>query len=144
MLHQEKPTLDDLAIQHFGVLGMRWGIRRHATGGEIRVARRSVARTKMAVEDAKANVRAGLAAKETIAQAKLAHLNNPDRATAARITRGEMAVSTILLTPAPALVLITGSQFKSRAIESRQKVGYYNRFDKYHQQQETKRGRGGG
>lgn len=139
MLHEEKPPLDDALLIHYGVSGMRWGIRKHYTGGQIRVARRSATRTRMAVQDAKAKVRAGEASKETLAQAKLAHLNNPDRATAARITRGEMAVSAILLTPATTMGLITGSQVKSRLIESRQKLDYYNRVDRFQTKQREKR-----
>lgn len=34
MLHEEKPTLDDNLLEHFGVKGMRWGVRR-----ENRIAR---------------------------------------------------------------------------------------------------------
>lgn len=139
MLHQEKPSLDDLTIQHYGITGMRWGIRRHATGGEIRIARRSAARTKMAVEDTRHAVRAGFAPKESLAKAKLAHLNNPDRATAARITRGEIAVSAILLTPVGTMGLITGSQVRSRFIQGRQKVGYYDRLARFQEKQNAKR-----
>lgn len=138
MLHEEKPSLED-TIQHYGVLGMRWGIRKHATGGEVRLARKSAAKTEDAVKKAKLAVDAGVASKEVLAKAKLAHLNNPDRITAARITRGEIAASAILLTPITAGVLVVGSQFKSRAIESRQKVGYYDRYAKYHAKQEAKR-----
>lgn len=139
MLHQEKPPLDELVIEHFGVRGMHWGIRKHESGGQIRVARRSAARTKMDIEDAKAKVRAGQAPKESIAQAKLAHLNNPDRATAARITKGEMAVSAILLTPIGTAGLIAGSQVKSRFIERRLKYDYYNRMDNHSRKRAARR-----
>lgn len=139
MLHQEKPPLNELTILHFGVRGMHWGIRKHVSGGEIRRARRSAARTKLAVEDVKAQVRSGQASKETLAQTKLAHLNNPDRATAARITKGEMAVTAILLTPLTTVGLVAGSQLKSRFVQRRLTYDYYNRMDKHSRERAAKR-----
>lgn len=139
MLRQEKPSLDELTIQHFGIKGMHWGVRKHYTGGQIRTARRSSARTKMAIDDARVAVRAGLAPETAIAQAKLAHLNNPDRITATRITKGEMAVSAILLTPLTTAALVVGSQTKSRVAESRQVRDYYTRLDQHSTQRRAKR-----
>lgn len=133
----EKPLLDELTIQHFGVKGMRWGvrnsigIRKHYSGGEIRTARRSAKRTEMAVSDARLAVRAGVAPESILAQAKLAHLNNPDRVTAARITKGEMAVTAILFTPVTTAALVVGSQAKSRVAGSRQERDYYTRLDQH-------------
>lgn len=139
MLHQQKPPLNELTILHFGVRGMRWGIRNHVSGGEIRRARRSAARTKLAVDDIKAQVRSGQASRETLAQVKLAHLNNPDRATAARVTKGEMAVTAILLTPLTTAGLVAGSQLKSRFVQRRLTYDYYNRMDKHSRERAAKR-----
>lgn len=141
----EKPSLDELTIQHFGVKGMRWGVRnnigvrKHYSGGEIRTARRSSKRTEMAVTDARLAVRAGVAPESTLAQAKLAHLNNPDRVTAARITKGEMVVTAILFTPITTAALVVGSQAKSRVAGSRQDRNYYTRLDQHSQQRRAKR-----
>lgn len=139
MLLQDKPTLNELTIQHFGIKGMRWGIRKHYSGGEIRVARRSVAKTQKAVDDARLAVRAGVAPQSLLREAKLAHLNNPDRATASRITKGEMALTAILFTPITTGVLVVRSQSKSRLVVSRQVRDYYTRLDQHSQNRLAKR-----
>jgi hypothetical protein len=131
MLHQEKPPLDELTIEHFGIKGMQWGVRKHYSGGQIRTARRSANQTRMAVDDARLAVRAGVAPESTLAKAKLDHLNNPDRVTASRITKGEVAVAAILISPIGAAALVVGSQTKSRVAESRQVRDYYTRLDQH-------------
>lgn len=143
MLHEQKPSLDEL--QHYGVLGMKWGVRRHYTGGQIRLARKSAAKTEKAVENAKIAVKAGVASKEVLDKARLDHLNNPDRAIATRMTRGEAVAISILATPAPVVVLGAHNQLKSRVIENRQRIGYYDRVHRHLTKQETKRqAKGGG
>lgn len=139
MLHEEKPSLDDLTVQHFGIKGMHWGIRKGYSGGQIRTARRSAASTRLAVDNARLAVRAGVAAESTLAQAKLAHLNNPDRVVGARITKGEMVASAILFTPVTTAALVVGSQTKSRVAESRQIRDYYTRLHLHSQQRQAKR-----
>lgn len=132
MLHQEKPSMDQDLLEHHGIKGMKWGVRKHKTGGEIRTARRSVAKSRFDLEDAKAAYRRGDAPRSAIAEAKLAYLKNPDRATALRMTRGELVVSTILLTPFTTAGLAAGTQIRSRLVESRQKDQSYDKMFKRH------------
>lgn len=132
MLHDEKSVLDENLLEHHGIKGMKWGIRKHKTGGEIRTARRSVMKDRLALEDAKAAVRRGEAPKSAIADAKLAYLKNPDRATALRMTRGEMVVSTILLTPLTTLAIAAPTQLRSRLVESRLKDQSYDKMYNRH------------
>ena len=109
MIPTEKPgTPEELA--HYGVKGMKWGVRRQtrrqanadfkkkfstaeARRTEIMRARASVARDKANVDFAPT-----LAARKAANQV---YLNNPDRATALRLTRGEKVVTAILAGAVP-------------------------------------------
>lgn len=125
MFTEEKPSLDD-TIEHFGVKGMQWGVRKRARGPEIRAARRSVRNSRENMQDARREVRKAKTSTERVAatkkfnEQKMAFLTNPDRATAARLTRGEHIAAFLLLTPATAIGLSAGVQLHSRAIEAKQ------------------------
>lgn len=128
---QEKPSLEELSLQHFGVKGMHWGVKR-GVGPEIRRARRSVMADKVALRDQKrviSGTKRGSAertkAKKKFADMKVNALNNPDRAMAVRLTRGEKAAlllfnSTNPVSFAGAVGAIAGTAIESRVIAKRQ------------------------
>lgn len=133
----EKPSLDDL--EHHGVKGMHWGQRKaRATGPEIRTARSKVhlEADKVRQQAKKAKQAAGTksASRENakLSKMKVDFLNNPDRATAARMTRGEKFASILLTGVASPLTVVSvgaiaGSSARARTIEKRQQTGYYNK-----------------
>lgn len=131
MLHEEKPTLEN-ALQHYGVLGMKWGVtRQRASGSGIRAARTNVARQKTAVGKAELKIHTARTDKDrkeaikTHAALKMEMLNNPNRVVAARLTRGEKAASFLLLTPIGATALIGATSAVSRRIEYKQDKNRY-------------------
>lgn len=129
----EKPKLEDL--EHYGVLGMKWGkTRARANGTEIRRARRSVAGQINKIADQRDKVKTEAKGSEQRAkqQQKLKKmqvdfLKSPDRVTAHRLTRGEKAAAVILLTPAGAAAAIGVSSAISRRIERKQELKKYNK-----------------
>lgn len=131
-MEPEKPALSDL--QHYGVLGMKWGrTRARASSSAIRVARTNVAKDKAAVGKAEMAVykaktpKERAAAQKTHAEVTAKMLKNPDRVVAARLTRGEKAASFLLLTPVGAGALIGATSAVSRRVERKQELGKYNK-----------------
>lgn len=126
--------VDDV-LAHYGVLGMKWGKTRvRATGPQIRSARRSVQKSAIKVADAKSAVKAApkgsakrAKAETNLAKTKVDFLKNPDRVTAARLTRGEKAVVALFLTPAGAAGAIAGTSAVSRRIEFQQDTKAFNK-----------------
>jgi hypothetical protein len=130
VITEEKPGTP-AELVHFGVLGMKWGVRRtqgtHSftaknptaakRAAEIGRARESVQKTKSAY---KAESDPGKRK-----QLKDVHLNNPDRATALRLTKGEKIVAGLLYTLTPTAVVplavsttVAVRTGKRRALES--------------------------
>jgi hypothetical protein len=129
VISTEKPG-SPADLVHFGVKGMQWGV--HKTQGTrdfyaknptskqrtkaIETARESTHKTKTAYKKEKdPKKRANL---------KTVHLNNPDRPTALRLTRGEKVVLGLLnFTPGLNVltsvgnVIAVGAQGKRRAVE---------------------------
>jgi len=138
---QEEDTQEFLA--HYGVLGMKWGKTRATAGSrDIRLARANVVKAKRAndkkVDKLYTAAKKGRTAvnQTDVKRIKAEFLNNPDRVTAARMTRGEKAVAGIIATLATGgygggLVAAGGStgvtSARSRTIERRQETGYYNK-----------------
>lgn len=116
----EKPSLEELA--HHGVKGMKWGQhKKKYTTSEIATARiRQQSRAhELNNTAAKLNLASGKQA-DTLAKkyAKMADEfnKNPDRAVAARMTRGEKAV--LLLTGGPiGALVIAGNKAGVKRIE---------------------------
>lgn len=107
MLSVEKPGTPAEILEHHGTKGMKWGVRKSsrefagrfptsaARTREIHRARTSVGKSRKKMETAAG----GNTAKYN--KARRAYLNNPDRATAQRMTRGEKVVAGLLYTMAP-------------------------------------------
>lgn len=127
-----KPSLEELA--HYGVLGMKWGkTRARANGAQIRQARRRLGKEQADLfekQDAVKSLQKGTSARakgeKELAKQTTAFLNNPDRVTATRLTRGEKAVLLVLGGPvgAAGIALTSGV---SRRVERKQDLGKYNK-----------------
>lgn len=132
MFVEENPAASlDEVLQHYGVLGMKWGKHRaKADASEIRGARHRVQGQAMNLHNAKkaaSRIKDSAqreAAQSEVAKQKVAFLNNPDRVVAARLTRGEKAVG-LLLGFGVAPIAVTSAA--SRRIERKQELGKYNK-----------------
>jgi hypothetical protein len=132
---EEKPSLEELA--HYGVLGMKWGQRKKATGREIRSARRRLSTKQNELFDKQDQVKT--LAKGSTARSKgekelgkmtTDFLKNPDRVTATRLTRGEKAAFLIISAPSGGLgglAAIATSSAISRRIEKKQDDKAYDK-----------------
>lgn len=135
MSETEQTPVD--VLEHYGVLGMKWGkTRAKADAHQVRAARANI-RTKTAQLDQQAvKMRKGsesdrAAAAKKYGTMKTALLKNPDRVTAARLTRGEkyLAVAlglTGLGTPFT-VGAIGATSARSRRIERKQDLGKYDK-----------------
>lgn len=136
ILGQEKPSLEEYTLQHYGVLGMKWGQRKKFTGAQIRDARRtlSVQNKQYRTEARKVNsLKEGTAARK-LGEKKLErlnrdYLNNPARVAAIRMTRGEkfsaVLFSSTGIGAGLAVASIAGTSIASRRIEVKQAAGAY-------------------
>jgi hypothetical protein len=132
MISIEKPGSPS-EILHYGKKGMKWGVRTapKTSAGRTQAIQRARAgqigtRTHYATEAR------GSAAR---AKAKKVHLNNPDRATALRLSRGEkvtlgiiagvLAVPSAGIVPAAIGVGVGANVLQRRHIEKKQARGGY-------------------
>lgn len=135
---QEKPSLEELS--HFGVKGMKWGVRKAVTGGEIREARKRLAKQSKKYRQERRKVDKTTKGSEArrLGEKKLeemhrAYLKNPDRVTALRLTKGEKAVQ-LLFTPltgigiATSVAALGGSAIASRRVQYKQETGAYDKI----------------
>lgn len=151
MISTEKPgTPQDLALEHHGVLGMRWG---HRKEGTAKIGRRAANRKAKETFIRRNPSSRKQAAAIRIARASTQHdiakfanaprrsqkrkdlrkvaLRNPDRATALRITRGEKVVLGLIAVglPGPGTVGVavgtTAQVAVRRHIERKQARGGY-------------------
>lgn len=123
MLHQEKPALDENLLEHHGIKGMKWGARKAVSRADIKTARKSVKKDARAHLKNQAKFVVGKSSRQSLRDTRLKFLTNPDRATAARLTKGETALMA-LLAPVGGVSVIGTSQIQSRLVESRQRDGY--------------------
>lgn len=152
MISTEKPgTPQELALEHHGVLGMRWGHRKSESSMGGRAANRRAKeafvrknptsdRQAKAIRTARARSNLDLAklsnqprgtSKAKKQALKKVYLNNPDRATALRMSRGEKVVLGILAVGLPgvgtaSVAAVAGTQVAVRRhIERKQARGGY-------------------
>jgi 2-phosphoglycerate kinase len=109
MTIEEKPPLDEALLEHFGVKGMKWGVRKsRPTSNDIRGARAMDAsrRRSIAAQVDKTNLASGKAQDreaKKLSDMSMDYLKNPDRATALRLTKGEKVALTILAVGVPGI-----------------------------------------
>jgi hypothetical protein len=130
VITEEKPGTP-AELVHFGVLGMKWGVRRSQGTHSFKAKNPTAAKRAAEIGRARASVKKTKTAYKAETdpgkqkQLKDVHLNNPDRATALRLTKGEKIVAGLLYTlaPIPVVPLATGVTVavrtgKRRALES--------------------------
>lgn len=140
IIGREKPDLDSLA--HFGVKGMRWGVRKaKVSDAQIIKARRQMDAYNTVSAVARRNVRLTkkgtkerAAAENKLNRIEMDRLRDPDRPTAMLMTRGEKWMSVIggtIALPgvgtAAAVAAIGATNAASGRVAEKQKSGAYNK-----------------
>ncbi|AWN05874.1 hypothetical protein SEA_CRICKO_8 [Streptomyces phage CricKo] len=125
------PSPGELA--HYGVKGMKWGVRKGQSGKQIRAARRRVAseHAKLEVQvdkvdDMKRGTAERARGEKQLEKATRDFLNNPDRVTAARTTKGEKIAAVLIAGPV-GLTAVAATSVTTRVIDYKQRSGAYNR-----------------
>ena len=115
-------------IEHYGVKGMKWGVRRaqesvKAGRAGLKAQKREITRatTVEAIDAAQAKYNA----------MRIDHLNNPDRVTAQTLTAGKAATVAALgflaIGPVGIPVGLAAQQAYMNTIRKRQASGYYDK-----------------
>lgn len=132
MIHEEKPTLEEL--MHYGVLGMKWGKTRtratsqsiHAARARVKKAKEKIEKQETVVSNLKGQGKAHKQQEKDLGKMKASLLKNPDRVLSTRMTKGEKYASVIFGTLAggpvglgAAAVAIGTTSAKSRAREQK-------------------------
>lgn len=131
-------------LEHYGVKGMRWG-QRKTRNADIKAARRRLDRQSAKdwdklgkLEDKALNAKTEAArraasdklSREESAQ-RLAHLKNPDRATAMKMTTGEkvalVVIGGVLTGGAPAAAYGAARLAARKVVEKKQREGAYDK-----------------
>lgn len=127
---QDKPSLEYLV--HHGVKGMKWGHRKKVTTSDIKDARQRLRKASNKYGSLEDKLSYGSESKTPAAKKRDAQIqkqldkmdadfkNDPDRYVAARLTRGEKAVTVILGGPV-GLAAIGAQSAVIRVGESRQR-----------------------
>lgn len=134
-----KPSPEE--VVHFGVKGMRWGVRKIVggpsgapltrkkakpksavedappTSGDIHAARESVKKSESAIRAQRKTVATTGKGKGKLAKMEMDHLRNPDRVTAARITDGEKILTVLFRGPDALLIDRAGSALEQHLIK---------------------------
>src|SRR5665811_1157654 len=123
----ENPSIEEF-MEHYGVLGMHWGVTRaRATSRNVRSSRNQITRKREALNKKSDQVHrnasgtpARKAGTKELAKMRMDYLKDPDRVTAARMTTGEKVAIALFLTPVAAAAAIAGTSARSRRIEYKQ------------------------
>jgi hypothetical protein len=119
-------------LVHYGVKGMKWGVRKavstrevHGARARLEVKQHEYSSQKRAVRKAK-SPKAKANQKAKLNQMKVDYLKDPDRVTAARMSTGEKVVATLFAGPVGVGAAGVAS-YTSRVIDARQRTGYYDK-----------------
>lgn len=119
-------------LVHYGVKGMKWGVRKAASTREVFGARARLQVKQHEYSNQKRRVRKAKSAtakakqKAKLNKMKIDFLNDPDRVTASRLSTGEKVVATLLAGPI-GIGAVGVASYTSRVIDARQRTGYYNK-----------------
>lgn len=102
-------------LEHYGVKGMHWGVRKSSrpSGHDIREARH---RLRNQAHDIRETKRAGN--KEEAKRMTQEFLANPDRITAAHMTRGEQVATLILSGGIPGAAGLAGAEIGKQLVKA--------------------------
>lgn len=127
MISLEKPGTPE-EIFHYGVKGMKWGVRRQErrqANADFKkkfptaeARRTEILRARASTSRDKANVDFAPTSEARKAATKI-YLNNPDRATALRVTRGEKVVLALLAGTVPPATIPIGVGVSARVLMKR-------------------------
>lgn len=136
ILGDTKPSLDEYFLEHYGVLGMKWGQRKKYSAADIKAARKELRKQSKdyrqearKVNKLKEGTAARKAGEKRLEKLNRDYLNNPARVAAVRMTRGEkfsaLAFSSSGIGAGMAVAAIVGSSAASRRIEAKQDANAY-------------------